>query len=161
MTSHPLYNTWRGMVERCTNVNCSAYQRYGKKGIKIFSEWTDKSRNPNVNRWSVGFCNFLNYIETSLGAKPEGYSLDRICSQKNYEPKNLRWADSRLQKLNQTIRNKSGYKYVYQISNSNKWYADYKYKQERIYVGVFDNKEQAYFEALAHRLSTIWPENLG
>jgi hypothetical protein len=160
MSNHPLYDTWRGMVERCFNQNASAYLRYGAKGIKVYAPWLDKSRHPEHKRWSKGFCLFLEYIQEFLGDRPEGFSLDRINSSLGYEPDNLRWADASLQKKNQKIKNKTGYKYVYSISGSNKWQAEYKFQDKRFYVGSFSTKSEAYFNALAHRLETIWPRDL-
>ena len=38
--THPrLYNSWRGMKERCNNLNNKAYKWYGGKGIKVTKEW--------------------------------------------------------------------------------------------------------------------------
>lgn len=160
MSEHPLYDTWRGILERCLNVNAKAYLRYGKKGIKVFPAWTEKTRHPFYKRWSKGFCCFLEYIENILGAKALGFSLDRIDSNGHYEPKNLRWANASQQKKNQKNFNCTGYKYVYAISKSRKWQGEYKDGEKRVYVGSFKTKEQAYAEVLAHRLETMWLKNL-
>ncbi len=160
MRDHPLYDTWRGMIERCHSFNSRAYPRYGAKGIFVFAEWRNKQRHPEFKRWSLGFCLFLEYVELHLGEKQIGFSLDRIDSTKGYEPGNLRWADASLQKKNQTVQNKTGFKYVYPVSGSTKWQAEYKIGKKRIYVGVFETKNEAYFAALASRLELIWPVNL-
>lgn len=160
MSRHPLYNTWRGMLERCYSVNSPTYSRYGAQGITVFKDWTQKCRHPEIKRWCLGFCLFLEYIEKHLGPKKAGESLDRIYSTGNYEPGNLRWADASLQKKNQKIKNKTGFKYVYAVSGSTKWQAEYKLGNKRIYVGVFQTKEIAYFEALASRLENNWIKNL-
>lgn len=160
MSAHPLYDTWRGMLERCSNIKSKAYSRYGGKGIKIFYGWTDKTRHPLHKRWSKGFCCFLEYIENNLGSKPESFSLDRIDPKGDYQPGNLRWANASLQKKNQKVTNRTGYKYVYSISGSEKWQGEYKHGQKRTYVGSFETKEQAYLAVLAHRLETMWPKNL-
>lgn len=156
MCEHPLYNTWRGMIERCSNKNSKSYERYGKKGITVFDGWTQKERMPGTMKWSKGFCEFLEYVENNLGAKPENHSLDRIYTYGNYEPGNLRWADPSLQKKNQKRKNISGYKYVYSVSGSDGWQADFMYENKRYYVGYFKLKEDAYYEALARRLEVIW-----
>lgn len=160
MSEHPLYDTWRGMLERCHKTTARSYLRYGAKGITVYEPWRDKTRHPKYKRWSKGFCLFLEYIEGFLGERPEGCSLDRSNSNLGYEPQNLRWANASLQKKNQKVSNKTGYKYVYSISGSVKWQAEYKFQEKRIYVGSFETKEEAYFEALAHRLETMWPKNL-
>lgn len=126
----------------------------------MFEPWKNKSRHPTIKRWSLGFCLFLEYIEKELGEKPLGHSLDRINLNQGYQPGNLRWADASLQKKNQKITNKSGYKYVYSIAGSNKWQAEYKFNEQRVYVGAFKTKEEAYFAALADRLEVFWPKDL-
>lgn len=158
MSKHVLYDTWRGMLERCFNVNSPAYVRYGGKGIRVHIEWRDKTRHPIHKRWSKGFCCFLEYVETDLGAKPQGFSLDRIDCNKNYEPGNLRWADSSLQKKNQKVKNLTGYKYVYPITGATSWQGEYKIGKQRVYVGAFKTKQEAYYAVLAHRLETMWPK---
>ncbi|NBU70237.1 MAG: hypothetical protein EBS53_02105 [Bacteroidetes bacterium] len=160
MSTHVLYNTWRGIKERCCSIHASVYSRYGGKGISVYLPWLDKTRHPVHKRWSRGFCLFLEYVEIFLGPKEAGFSLDRIDPLGNYEPGNLRWANASLQKKNQKNKNTSGYKYVYSVHNSGNWQAEYKNGNERIYVGCFKTKQKAYAEALAHRLETIWPKNL-
>ncbi len=160
MSDHSLYDTWRGMLERCHKATVPSYLRYGAKGIAVYEPWRDKTRHPEHKRWSKGFCLFLDYVEEFLGERPEGSSLDRINPSLGYEPQNLRWASASLQKKNQKISNKTGYKYVYSISGSAKWQAEYKFQEKRIYVGSFKTKQEAYFEVLAHRLETMWPKNL-
>lgn len=160
MSEHPLYDTWRGIIERCYKADSASYSRYGRKGITVYPGWVEKKRHPTHKRWSKGFCAFLDYVELYLGEKPKGFSLDRINTHGNYEPNNLRWADASLQKKNQKIKNSTGYKYVYAISNSTKWQGEYKNGSKRIYVGAFETKEQAYFAVLANRLETMWPEYL-
>jgi len=160
MSEHVLYNTWRGMKERCLSSCSVMYERYGGKGISIYQDWLDKNRHLEHKRWSQGFCLFLDYVEKNLGPKPKGFSLDRINGNYGYMPNNLRWADSSLQKKNQKIKNTTGYKYVYPVTGSNKWQAEYKNGTKRIYLGCFTTKEKAYFEALAHRLEMLWPKDL-
>jgi hypothetical protein len=160
MSKHCLYNTWRGMIERCSSTGSTAYSRYGGKGITVFNEWQDKTRSIEHKRWSCGFCSFLEYVEFNLGPKPEGFSLDRINNAQGYVPGNLRWASSSLQKKNQLIKNTTGYRYVYPVTGSSKWQAEYKNGKQRIYLGCFSTKEEAYAEVLAHRLETLWPIDL-
>jgi len=35
MTSHPLYQIWRGILDRCENSRNNRYRRYGGRGIRV------------------------------------------------------------------------------------------------------------------------------
>lgn len=83
---HPLYGTWFQMIARCENPNSKHYDRYGGRGIKVCEEWHD-------------FWKFAEW-SNSVGGRPQGYTLDRINNDGNYEPSNCRWADWRTQKTN-------------------------------------------------------------
>lgn len=80
------YESWNSMKKRCLNPNTLDYKNYGGRGISIYSEWVNS------------FKSFIDYI----GLKPDiTYSLDRINSDGNYEPGNVRWANPKEQRLNQ------------------------------------------------------------
>jgi hypothetical protein len=84
---HPQYNRWNGMMFRCYNQNLDDYPNYGGRGIRVCDRWLDVSR-------------FIEDIET-LGQCPDGWSMDRIDSDGNYELDNVRWASPHTQRVNQ------------------------------------------------------------
>lgn len=69
------YRSWRHMVERCTNPNVINYDRYGGAGVTVCERW-------------MTFANFLE----DMGDRPKRLTLDRIKSDRGYEPGNCRWA---------------------------------------------------------------------
>jgi hypothetical protein len=86
MTGHPLYQTWRGVLDRCENPRNKRYQRYGGRAIAVCDRWHDVRL-------------FIQDIEQEIGVKPArchecggSYSLDRINNDRGYEPGNVRWA---------------------------------------------------------------------
>ncbi|QLQ11164.1 MAG: hypothetical protein HZY75_13275 [Nocardioidaceae bacterium] len=85
---HAEYQTWWNMIYRCTNRKAINYRRYGGRGISVHPQWIS-------DPWL-----FLNYLDSELGPRPAGFSLDRIDNDGNYEPGNLRWADQSQQMSN-------------------------------------------------------------
>lgn len=89
---HPLYDVWWAMKARCTKPNTDSYPDYGGRGIQVCS------------RWYESFADFV----SDMGDRPEGYSIDRINNNGNYEPDNCRWADDLTQRNNQRPKGKNG-----------------------------------------------------
>lgn len=67
-----------GMKTRCYNINHKDYKYYGAKGIKIYQQWLD---------------NKLDFLQWALenGFSKETLVIDRIDSNKGYEPSNCRF----------------------------------------------------------------------
>lgn len=85
MKKHPLYDTWRNMVARCTNPDRWDYKYYGGRGIIIVDEWLDVKE-------------FIRFAESSGWVK--GLTIDRIRNDGNYEPSNCRFVDFTTQMRN-------------------------------------------------------------
>lgn len=80
----PTYVSWRSMIARCYNPKHVYYARYGGRGIVV------------CERWRKSFPNFL----ADMGEVPEKLQIERIDSDKNYEPGNCKWATVKEQALN-------------------------------------------------------------
>lgn len=85
LSNTPEHRAWRNMKERCYNIRAPNYKYYGRRGITV-----DKY-------WRVSFERFLQ----DVGPRPgPGYSLDRIDTNGNYVPGNVRWATEEEQLVN-------------------------------------------------------------
>jgi len=96
LSSSPIYRHWIGMKSRC-----NSNEHYIKKGIAVCSEWIN---SPEV---FIAWANENGYNKN--------LSLDRIKSDKDYEPSNCRWATKQTQAQNQCaiqINNTSGFRGV-------------------------------------------------
>lgn len=85
----PEYKSWNAMMQRCTNPRNTSYAEYGGRGIMIAPQW-------------MGPDGFLQFV-ADLGHRPDGMTLDRIKSDGNYEPGNVRWATRKVQQNNRQM----------------------------------------------------------
>jgi len=79
----PEYKTWLGMIQRCTNPKAHAFFDYGGRNIKIFPEW-------------YNFDKFIQFV----GRRPIGKTLDRIDTNGDYVPGNVKWSTDKEQMRN-------------------------------------------------------------
>lgn len=83
-------NIYKSMKSRCYKENNNRYSSYGARGIKICPKWLGED----------GFINFYNW------SMDNGYNdkltIDRIDTNKNYEPSNCRWSTYKIQENNKT-----------------------------------------------------------
>jgi hypothetical protein len=86
------YNSWHGMVQRCTLPTHFAFADYGGVGIFVCERW-------------LTFANFL----ADMGERPPGTSIDRFPDRDGgYEPGNCRWATPHEQTVNRSATKLTG-----------------------------------------------------
>lgn len=81
MTDPSLRDTWRHVVDRCTNEACPEWEHYGGRGVRVCDAWRDSYEG------------FLSGVLGEIGPKPSAqHTLDRRDNAGHYEPGNVRWA---------------------------------------------------------------------
>lgn len=82
MSKEPVYSAWNSIIQRCENRNNKSFLDYGGRGIKM------------CERWRKSFEAFFKDVSMLPNFGKEGYSLNRIDNDGNYEPNNVEWADN-------------------------------------------------------------------
>lgn len=84
------FNSYNNMIARCYNPSLYAYKNYGGRGIQVCDDWIGKG----------GFEKFYAH----LGNKPSSkHTLERIDTNGNYEPNNVKWATRQEQIISRRI----------------------------------------------------------
>lgn len=85
MSRSKVYYDWCNMKARCSNSNLPNYKNYGGRGIDVCEQWFDD------------FQTFYDDVSELPYFGEDGYSLDRINNDGDYEPGNVRWANDSTQ----------------------------------------------------------------
>lgn len=83
-------NIYKAMKSRCYKESNIRYPNYGGKGIKVCEEWLGQNGFMNFYKWAM------------VNGYSENLTLDRIDSNKDYQPDNCRWATQKQQQNNRT-----------------------------------------------------------
>lgn len=88
MSHSEIYAEYNNMKKRCYDEHSHNYKYYGGRGIKVCDRWLDDIHN------------FYDDVSELPNYKKEGYTLDRINNNGDYEPNNVRWSTNKEQSNN-------------------------------------------------------------
>lgn len=142
MSKTHIYKTWQTMVYRCEETKkCGAWEKYGKKGIRVCDEWKGQNGFVNFYNWSIQ----NGYKEEKLPSGRNRLTIDRIDGNKGYSPNNCRWVDYETQNCNLKMlsTNKSGYRGVSWSKAEKKWVCVISINNHSKRIGAYDTQKQA------------------
>ena len=149
--SHPIYNVWDNMKQRCCNPKKGFYTDYGGRGICICDEWKN---NSNI------------FIDWALdNGWEKGLYIDRINNDGNYTPENCRFVGAVINSNNTRLlrsTNTTGYRGVFKTSSrKNPYEASICINYKKCYLGSFPSATLAAlrYDAEAYRLDDGRPMN--
>ena len=118
---------YHAMLKRCFDTNDKAYKNYGGRGITV------------CDKWRESFSNFVDDMEL----KPDGYSIERIDNEGNYEPSNCKWIPRSEQNKNKRVYKNSHFG----ISGIEKRGSNYRCRIRRLGEIIFTATFSDFFEA--------------
>ncbi len=132
LTKHPFYKKWVAMRLRCTSPKAPFYKNYGARGISVCKEWLD---DPTA---------YITYVSKLVNAGKDGYSIDRIDNNGNYEPGNIKWSTHSEQMTNTRRRASklSGEPHITWYAKYGKWVLRVNNK----FAGYYDTVKEAVTE---------------
>lgn len=122
MCNSKTYRAWASMKRRCYRQDDHHYGCYGGRGIKV------------CERWLNSFENFV----CDMGECPEGFSLDRIDVNGDYEPSNCRWTDIYTQSNNK--RNNVYLEYKGERKTISVWAKELRINRNTLYSRIHQYK---------------------
>lgn len=137
-----IYKTWQTMIYRCAETKkCGAWEKYGKRGIRVCEEWQGIEGFLAFYKWSIEH----GYKEERLPSGKNKYTIDRIDGTKGYSPDNCRWVDYETQNCNLAMlgTNKSGYCGVSWDKTNKKWLCNISVKNHTKRIGIYDTQKEA------------------
>ena len=120
------YNTWRAMIRRCYNPLDKDYPRWGGRGIVVHAPWHD-------------YTVFAKDVGEPAGTE----TFDRIKTDGNYEPGNVRWATPTVQARNIRVPKKSKTGVTGVLFHGGYYYAAITAKSKKYYSKVCKSLEEA------------------
>tara|TARA_R110002072_G_scaffold38314_4_gene110925 strand:+ start:30824 stop:31135 length:312 start_codon:yes stop_codon:yes gene_type:complete len=83
-----LRTIWKGMRSRCSNPRDKSYRYYGERSIEVCEEWASFERFAG---WAV------------VNGYSDAKEIDRIESDRHYEPGNCRWISAKLNRSRRAV----------------------------------------------------------
>lgn len=130
LTGHPMYQAWDDIWRRCSDPTNKSFKNYGGRGIRVCEEWRDVAK-------------FVAWIEANLGPRPVGMDLDRIDTDGDYAPGNLRWATRTQNMANQRKREGCASRFKGVTRRKTRWRARIHVNGKCRYLGLFDDEFEA------------------
>jgi hypothetical protein len=130
LSKHPIYKSYINMRGRCLNEDNAQYLDYGGRGITVCEDWLNS---------------FEKFHEDMSPTWKDGWEIDRIDNNGNYEPSNCRWVTRQQNVINRRgVKNSSSkYKGVHWVSSTGKWRVAVRCNKKSTHVGYFTDEWEA------------------